>query len=466
MLRGVSRAVAGILGLTLLHSASGVAAEPGVSMVIFVERCRGGCTLTPGNDDARFNTTSLVSDQVLLSEFPHGDPIWEETIDCLREVFAPYNVSITTTDPGLDAHHEVILAGTSQEAGYPADVRGIGLLAADCSPLDNVISLVFAGSIGADARQLCTTAAQEIGHAFGLDHAYDCHAVMTHLPGCGLKYFRDRDFPCGESFQRECRCTGNTQNAHQKLTEVLGVGTLPEPPALQIDVAADGGMVEAGFPVVARAQHRRGIDRVELLFNGWLWDTLPGSLGSDEQELAFSASSRLPDGTIDIEVVAYNDLGAPASRGLTVVKGRPGSSADQCAVGQLCEDGRCFWPPPQRSTGDPCDFDEECVSLWCASIGGEQRCSEPCEDDGCERGFECLDSEAGALCWPAADRGCSASGRQGGPSWALLVILVASVFRPRRPGVVSGRAVRVARSPARRPHRRDRSAVQWNLIRV
>lgn len=312
------RAFGATLLFVLVYSGAVVAGAPSISKVVFVERCLGGCALTPGNDDSRFNTSSLVSGPVNFSEFPHGDEIWAETIDCLREVYAPYDITITTADPGPEAHHKAILSGTAQEAGYPPDVRGIGPLSADCSPLDNAISLTFAGSIGPEIRELCETAAQEIGHAFGLDHVYDCRDVMTHLPSCGLQYFRDRGFPCGELFARECRCGGNRQNAHQKFTELFGVGTLPEPPVLLLEVAASNGVVDPGFSVVARAQHRRGLARLELLFNGWVWDTLPGELDAGEQELAFIASARLPDGYIDIEVKAYNDLGVPASDDLTV----------------------------------------------------------------------------------------------------------------------------------------------------
>jgi hypothetical protein len=431
--------VPGAAGETVIARPAGRSVAPeaysaSISRLVFIERCRGGCVLTPGTDDARFNMTSLVSGQVSLSEFPHGDPIWDETIECLREVYAPYDVSITTADPGSVKHHKAILAGTSEEAGHPADFLGVGLLNPDCSPLDNVVSLTFAGSFPPDARELCKTAAQEIAHAFGLDHVYDCHDVMTHLPACGPQYFRGRHLPCGELFQRECQCTGNTQNGHQKLIDVLGEGSLPEPPALQLDVSADDGVVDAGFSVVAVAQDRRGIDRVELLFNGWLWDSLPGDFSPDEQELAFTASSRLPDGYIDVEVKAHNDLGSQASEAFTVLKGRPCSSADQCLIGQLCENGRCFWPPPERGVGDRCDFDEECISLWCASHGSERRCSEPCATNACENGFECVGTESGELCWPRSEGGCSVGARRAETSWviiSLLGLVLVSFFRSR-----------------------------------
>src|SRR5690242_9665257 len=46
-----------------------------ISRIIFVNRCTGGCTFTPGTNDARVNTSSLVSNTAQISEFPFGDDV-------------------------------------------------------------------------------------------------------------------------------------------------------------------------------------------------------------------------------------------------------------------------------------------------------------------------------------------------------------------------------------------------------
>jgi hypothetical protein len=98
-----------------------------------------------------------------------------------------------TDDPGEQVfHHKAILAGTSQQGGRPANVGGVAPLDPQCRPINNVISLSFANSLRADWRELCWTVAQESAHAFGLDHAFDCHDPMTYLPACGRQFFRDR----------------------------------------------------------------------------------------------------------------------------------------------------------------------------------------------------------------------------------------------------------------------------------
>jgi hypothetical protein len=410
-----------------------------ISKILFVERCVGGCVLNPGPSDARTNTTTLVNQQRTLSEFGHGDQVWDDTIDCLREVYAPYDVEVTTDDPGEELfHHKAILAGTAQQAGFPAGVGGVANLAGDCSPLNNEISLSFANSLRPDWIELCWTVAQESAHAFGLDHAFDCSDPMTYLPGCGQKFFRNRELPCGGDFERLCRCTGAAQNSHRKLTQVFGEGTLPPPPTVSISLPTDGATVSNGFPVILTAQQKRGLDRVELWLNGWLWATREGALTPDTQGFTISTSTSLPDGYIDIEVVAYNDLGVPEWTELTVLKGSPCTSADQCAVGQLCENGRCFWETPTAVLGDSCDFDQQCVSLTCVEHAGDRLCSESCfpgVNNLCPSGFDCLAAGEAGLCWPeGGSAGCCSVGRDQGVPWSLgiYLALIALVWRPRR----------------------------------
>ena len=76
----------------------------------------------------------------------------------------------------------------------------------------------------------CEIAAQEIAHAYGLDHEFLCDDPMTYLSGCGRKTFQDRTVSCGEYSARACKCSGQ-QNSYRALIDRLGpAGSAPPPP--------------------------------------------------------------------------------------------------------------------------------------------------------------------------------------------------------------------------------------------
>ena len=55
-------------------------ADAPISNILFINRCPGGCVITPGSNDARANTSSVVGGTRTLSEFAHGDT----TFDAVR----------------------------------------------------------------------------------------------------------------------------------------------------------------------------------------------------------------------------------------------------------------------------------------------------------------------------------------------------------------------------------------------
>jgi hypothetical protein len=97
--------------------AADAAAAEHISPIIFINRCLGGCTLTPGLNDARFNTSSLVSSTTMIGEFPYSEDVYQEVVECVRDVYGPYAVQIVTEDPGSELHHESILAGDPSDLG-------------------------------------------------------------------------------------------------------------------------------------------------------------------------------------------------------------------------------------------------------------------------------------------------------------------------------------------------------------
>lgn len=207
-------------------------AEPSAarSNVLYLNRCAGGCTLAPGHDDSRADTSSLLGGAVTISEFKHGDQAWDAVVRCVAGMYEPFGIQVTDVDPGGAPHFEAIVAGAPAELGE-TDIGGVAPFA--CGVIDNAVTYSFANIYGS-VQDLCETVAQETAHAFGLEHEVLCDDPMTYLPACGPRAFRDVDAPCGELEPRACACGGETQNSYRRLLDEFDAGRPDGEPALEL----------------------------------------------------------------------------------------------------------------------------------------------------------------------------------------------------------------------------------------
>ena len=389
-----------------------------LSKILFVNRCPGGCNLTPGTNDARYNTSSIIGGvSRTIEEFSLGDEVFNQVIACLEDVYSPYGVQITTEDPGESAlHHEAILAGSPQDVGRESSVGGIA--PASCDAVNNVISFSFANSLGPNVEELCWTVAQESAHSFGLpNHVYDCLDPMTYIPGpCGRKYFRNDEIECadlndsGQFVPMPCVCGVGRQNSHRVLLENFGEGTPPAPPTVNIFYPSDGATGQQdNFSFGFSATDPRLIDRADVYINGTKYLSYPGKDYQNRDQAYSGEIPDHPDGYIDIEVRAYNDLEVEGVHKVTVLKGEPCTSADQCFPHMSCEEGRCVYPPPSGELGDDCEYNQVCLSGLCGQREGDSEgiCSQTCTfgvSGGCPPGLECVEE---GFCWdPSSEGGC------------------------------------------------------------
>ncbi len=378
------------------------AGGPTTSPILYVNRCRGGCAFTKSAvSDAISNQTIIggvqAGTRMNLTEFAYDETVWNATVDCIKRVYQPFNVTVVTEDPGNTAHHEAVLAGRGSEMGL-SNVLGIAPLdSSTCRPQNNVVSFSFANDHGPSAVDMCWTVAQESAHAYGLDHEFECTDALTYLPISQClpqKYFRNLDAKCGEFSARNCICGGTTQNSHQRLLAVHGPGTVPiAAPVVNITMPADGATnLPRDFSVYPTAIDPRGLKSLELFVNGWKWAELPG-VWQKASVYVVNLPGSVPDGVMDIKIRGCGDTGVCGEDMITVTRGAPCASEASCLAGQKCEAGKCFWDPPSLNVGDPCAFPQECLSQVCAEVGGEQICSESCvagPNDRCPEGFECI----------------------------------------------------------------------------
>jgi len=412
---------------------------PAISKTIYLERCSGGCTIT--SDGNTQNAQTLQSPipnpgQYNVAEFQNAahqsgtaaDAEWAMLLQCMKEVYSPFNVVVTDVKPtGGLTYHLALIAGTPGDINLGNDILGIAPLASDCSAQDNAISFSFANAHPQTdpvdrTFNICWTASQESAHAFGLDHEFAfqdgrsaCNDPMTYRTDCGgEKFFRNQEATCGEFDARNCRC-GPTQNSNLKILSVFGAGTsLIPPPSSTVTNPAEGTAL--GTVVVATSFSKRGVDHVDLVLNGFTWATAKGApfgpQGQGENSYGLQVPGNLPSPSkYDIVAHACDDVGvcadSPVVHGF---KGDPAGCVDAstCAEGQKCEAGKCFWDAPQGEVGDSCSFDQFCKSAMCSLTQDNQICTQGCAvgvDGSCPDGLDCVAFGNGGFCY-FPDSGC------------------------------------------------------------
>jgi len=386
-----------------------------ISSIIYLNRCGivggPGCAVTQSGgmlSNSLLNQTWLGGDGAgggpgsgnpgmayTLPAFPYSDNSWNAIVDCVRETYAPYNVTVTDVDPGTTTpHHEAIVAGDPADLGLPDTVGGVGPLFGNCSLHDNTISFTFATIWPDNPIFICSVVAQETAHGFGLEHSFNCADPLTYLNACGLQYFRNEIIPCGEFAERPCTCGGGQQNSHSKMLAVFGPNPTPLPtPTVTIAVPADGANVQQQFAIGATGVNKRGIGKAELWLNGYKWDEINATRG--QTQFTMTAPANLPDGVIDVEVRLFNDLETVyGTSTVTVTKGAACTSADSCLDGQKCDGGRCYWDPPTGVLGDDCTYNEFCTSAICQADQCTVECNTGVTGD-CPTDYECIGNGSG-----------------------------------------------------------------------
>lgn len=401
--------------------------------IIFLNRCVGGCTISPGGNDSRTNRSSIVGSTVNLSEWGKGDAQWKQLVDCVTALYDPYDIVITDVDPGPNVEHfEAIVAGRSSEIGGGSNIGGIAPFS--CGVINNAITFNFANaSFYADGIDgICETVGQETAHAFGLEHEFLCTDPMTYLPSCGQKWFQDQNASCGEYEPKACQCRSN-QNSHRLLEGHFGAGVNPGPKMEFVRPAANTN-VEPGFVIeVSGGSYYYGAKSVEVLVNG----TSLGPVGSPPY--IFNAPAGL-EGLTTLEVKAVDARGYASSTFSEINVGASCSGGD-CPSGRVCYKDFCIADATtEGGFGSACDTDSACDSNICAkNSDGEGSCTDICElkNGDCPTGFGCLEAGSTNVCWAGVSEdpdgcGCNASNPGTGVAGMLLVFLGLFFQRRRR----------------------------------
>lgn len=414
------------------------------SRIIYMHRCSPtSCTITQGDDDSRLNRSSIAQGTRVLSEFTQPDNIWNALMACMHATFAPFDIQVTDVDPGNVPHYENMVGGSPTELRDDIPNAG-GVAPFACGEIPNSISYTF-DVYGPDADTLCWTSAQEVAHAFGLEHEVNNKDPMTYLAGPLPKRFQATDSQCGEFSPRACDCGGTTQNSYMHILGMFGPG-LPTPPMLTIKSPAPGKQVQPRFVTKVDATDDVAIERVEL----WIDGTKITEKTAAPYWLTAPADIAL--GPHSVEVRGYDVQGTEAKVAFDVDVGPPCTASSGCTGDDVCVMGVCVpGPDVNGGLGMYCNGNSECLSLQCAMSSEGKACVESCDlsPGSCPEGFSCIAAGAGGVCWRDESSGCCSTSRSTLPAGPALFALgvLALLVRPRRPRRprLSGRPGRLRR---------------------
>ncbi|MBI1948713.1 MAG: Ig-like domain-containing protein [Deltaproteobacteria bacterium] len=306
---------------------------------------RHGGRYTCGDNDSRTNSSTIAcSGGGDVGPWPGSDAEWQSFMACSTDLFSRFNVEITDVEPGSGDYVEAVIGGNPGDVGMPSGVGGVAPY--QCGVIPRGIVYAFADVYyggGNWWRDVCETAAQEVVHAFGLDHEYLCEDPMTYLYGCGEKTFQDTDAQCGEYSPRQCDCTGATQNSVQEMLDLFGPSGPPvddpDPPTVSLVAPVAGAVLAANteIQIVANASDGVGLRSVVLE-----WDYNDGEMACPGSGEHYSCTQSGSTATWTINVgegartfrVRATDLGqhtvTTSDRTITLVVG--GSSDVQAPV--------------------------------------------------------------------------------------------------------------------------------------
>lgn len=205
-----------------------------LSKVIYLNRT--GVTVMPGPSDSRINSSSVTKQPATIPAWNPTDDVWADTVACLEAMFAPFDVELTEVDPGMTPHIEAVFGGHPSLFGMGPRVGGVAPLSSTCAIVENAMVFTFTDILVSKGQFVCETMAQEIAHAYGLDHEMLAADPMSYLKHDEERTFQNEMASCGETVARPCgigmtSCRAE-QNSYALLLERLGPSGY-EPPAME-----------------------------------------------------------------------------------------------------------------------------------------------------------------------------------------------------------------------------------------
>lgn len=224
-----------------------------------------GGMLYTGSDNSAENRSNLAK-QGVYPAFGGGEQVALSIIQAVEADFAPFGIRILyQSRPNKTVPYTMEMVGGSwTDTNIDSPAGGVAP-GADCGALGQR-HVVYTFSNGASVLGAAATIAQEAGHAYGLDHTFNCTSVMSYCGGGDKAFQSGCDDLCEGACQGPnsagCRLThemfcgeGNDQQDDAAEMAWIFGGNEPdmEPPTVDIQSPADGAQLEVGADVELRA---------------------------------------------------------------------------------------------------------------------------------------------------------------------------------------------------------------------
>jgi hypothetical protein len=224
-----------------------------------------GGMLYAGADNSAENRSTLAKQGI----YPTYEGTEQKALSIIQAVtddVAAYGISVVYLQrPNNTVPYTMEMVGGEWTDTNIGSAAGGVAPGADCGALGQRHVVYTFASGGTSATQAANTASQEAGHAWGLDHTFNCSSVMSYCGVADGSFSSACDGLCEAQCQGPnsagCRLTheeycgeGNDQqNEDAELTWLFG-GNEPdmEPPTVEIVEPMDGVEIEAGGDVDLR----------------------------------------------------------------------------------------------------------------------------------------------------------------------------------------------------------------------
>jgi MYXO-CTERM domain-containing protein len=221
----------------------------------------GNLVSTISGNDISAEDISVLAIDGPYPAFSGGEPMAVAIAQAVQADLADYGVRVIYLErpPKMLPYTMEMVGGDWTDTTLDSAAGGVAPTA-DCSALNQRhIVYTFAEGVGSTTI-LATTASQEAGHAWGLDHTLNCESVMSYCGGfMDLSFSTTCDALCEEQCQgansigcrlnHEIHCGegSNAQNEGLELEYLFG-GNEPDmvPPTCDILSPADGDDLEVG----------------------------------------------------------------------------------------------------------------------------------------------------------------------------------------------------------------------------
>ena len=224
----------------------------------------GGGMLYNGSDNSAESRSSLALTGVYPT-FGGGESVALAIIQATEANFEQFGIRIVyeTRPRNVVPYTMEMVGGTWMDTNLSDSAGGVAP-GADCGALGQR-HVVYTFSNGGSVNIAANTIAQEAGHAYGLDHSFNCNSVMSYCGGSSDGSFQNGcDDLCENACQGSagCRLThdmfcgaGNDQQDDVAEMAWIFGGNEPdmEAPTVDIQSPVDGAELEEGADVELRA---------------------------------------------------------------------------------------------------------------------------------------------------------------------------------------------------------------------